>query len=265
MFLKKRMIFKTSMKTILTSSILFLITNCINAQDTLPRITVKNLNNTVLVSWTNPFETLTTINIQRSFDSLKNFKTIGSILDVKNKQNGFADAKPASLKMFYRVFLVFEGGAYIFSKSYRPVKDSVKPVVVKKIEDIKIEDFKNPVLKVDSPVVIELPPLPVVKPSYVPSRYIYTNKDNNVIIALKDAATHKYRVKFYDESKALIFEIKQINDPYLTIEKVNFLHAGKFNFEIFEDEFIMEEHWLFIQKDPKFTNSQSEINRNNFR
>lgn len=243
---------------------LLFMANKIQAQDTLPSITVKSLNNTVLVSWTNPFETLTTINIQRSYDSLKNFTTIGSILDVKNKQNGFADAKPATLKMFYRVFLVFEGGAYIFSKSYRPVKDSIKAAPIKKIEDIKVEEVIEPDLKIDS-VVVDLPPLPVVKPSYVPSRYVYTGKDNNVVISLKEAATRKYRVKFYDEYRAPIFEINKITEPYLTIEKVNFLHAGKFYFEIFEDEILMEEHWLFIQKDGKFTNSQSEINRTNFR
>jgi hypothetical protein len=253
------------MKSLLIAFLLFFIASRVQAQDTLPAITVKSLSNTVLVSWTNPFETLTTINIQRSFDSLKNFRTIGSILDVMNKQNGFADARPPTLKMFYRVFIVFEGGAYIFSKSYRPVKDSVKPVPIKQVEDIVIVDEpKKPLSKIDS-AFINLPPLPVVKPSYVPSRYVYTGKDNNVVIALKDAAIRKYKVKFYDESKTPIFEINKITEPFLTIEKVNFLHAGKFYFEIFEEEFLMEEHWFFIQKDGKFTNSQSEINRNIFK
>lgn len=256
------------MRSLFIVFILFFTAGYIRAQDTLPAITVKSLNNTVLVSWTNTFETLTTINIQRSYDSLKNFRTIGSILDVKNKQNGFADDKPPTLKMFYRVFIVFEGGAYIFSKSYRPVKDSVKPIPPKKMEDLNVsvtpEDVKKPLSKIDS-AVINLPPLPVVKPTYVPSKYVYSGKDNNVVIALKDAATRKYKVKFYDESKTPIFEINMINEPYLIIDKVNFLHAGKFYFEIFEDEFLMEEHWLFIQKDGKFNNSQLEINRNNFR
>jgi hypothetical protein len=204
----------------------------------------------VLVSWTNPFTTVTTINIQRSVNSLKNFTTIGSILDVKNKQNGYADANPKSLKMFYRVFIAFEGGNYIFSRSYRPVKDSIKA------EGIKIPEG------LDKPNVT-LPPLPVIKPSYVPSRYVYTGKDNNVIIALKDAATRKYQVKFFNESRVPLFEINKISEPYLTIEKVNFLHAGMFRFEIYEDGILMEEYWLYIQKDGKFTNSQTEINRNN--
>ncbi len=224
--------------------VVFVLVDSMYAQDTLPNLSVKNIGNTVLVSWTNPFTTLTTLNIQRSADSLKNFTTIGSILDVKNKQNGYADAKPKSLKMFYRVFIAFEGGAYLFSKSYRPVKDSVKPGEVKKTE-------------------ILLPPLPVVRHSYIPSRYIYTGKDNNVIIVLKDAATRKYQVKFFTESKVPLFEINKISEPYLIIEKVNFLHAGMFRFEIYEDGILMEEHWIYIQKDGKFTNSQTEINRNN--
>src|SRR5688572_8537933 len=84
-------------------------------QDTLPKLSVSNISNSILISWTNPFTYLTTINIQRSFDSTKNFTTIGSILDVKNKQNGFVDSKPKSTNMFYRVFLSFEGGSYMFT------------------------------------------------------------------------------------------------------------------------------------------------------
>src|ERR1700733_3069488 len=78
--------------------------NQLMAQDTLPRLSVSNISNHVIISWTNTYTSLTTINIQRSFDSTKNFTTIGSVLDVKNKKNGFVDSKPPSVKMFYRVF-----------------------------------------------------------------------------------------------------------------------------------------------------------------
>src|SRR5690349_4117880 len=82
----------------------------LSAQDTLPKISVSNISDHILISWTNPFTTLTTINIQRSFDSTKNFTTIGSVLDVANKRNGFIDSKPLALNMYYRIFLSFEGG-----------------------------------------------------------------------------------------------------------------------------------------------------------
>src|SRR5258708_34174775 len=100
--------------------------NSLFAQDTLPKLSVNNISGHAIISWTNPFTSLTTINIQRSFDSTKNFNTIGTILDVKNKKNGYVDMKPLSSKMFYRVFISFQGGSYIFTKSYRPFIDTSK-------------------------------------------------------------------------------------------------------------------------------------------
>lgn len=198
------------------------------AQDTLPKITVQNVSNNILVSWTNPFESLTTINIQRSTDSLKNFTTIGSVLDVKNKRNGFVDSKPKITTMFYRVFLSFEGGTYIFSQSYRPVIDTTKAV-------IDLKDFKQA----------------VVNTWFVPSKMVYTGRENNVIISLPEAGKKKYIIKFFEENGTQAFELKKITEPYLTLEKVNFVHAGIFNFEIYEDGHLIEKHKVYIAKDGK--------------
>src|SRR3977135_754404 len=99
------------------------------AQDTLPNISVTQVSNKVLISWTNPFTSVTTINIQRSYDSLKNFTTIGSVLNVKAKSNGFVDAKEFIPAQYYRLFISFEGGTYIFTKSHRPGLDTAKPIV----------------------------------------------------------------------------------------------------------------------------------------
>ncbi len=62
--------------------LLFVFQKTSFGQDTLPKITVTQLGKNVLVSWNNPFTTVTNINIQRSGDSLKNFTTIGSVLNV---------------------------------------------------------------------------------------------------------------------------------------------------------------------------------------
>src|SRR5664279_2404198 len=134
---------------------LFLILHNISfAQDTLPKISVTQISNKVLVSWTNPFESITTINIQRSYDSLKNFTTIGSVLNVKAKSNGFVDAKEFIPAQYYRLFISFEGGTYIFTKSHRPGLDTAKPVV--EIPEVQ-------------PVVVA----PPAKTWFVPSKMVY--------------------------------------------------------------------------------------------
>lgn len=202
-------------------------------QDTLPKLSVKNISNNILVSWTNPYTSLTTINIQRSFDSTRNFTTIGSVLNVFNKTNGFVDAKPPYDKMFYRVFLSFEGGSYIFSQTYRPVLDTSRTLT---INDKQV----------------------AVNTWFIPSRRVYTGKDNNVVVALPDAATKKYSIKFYEENGTPVFEIAKIVESFLTIEKVNFLHAGLFIFEIYEGELLIEKHKFYIPKDGKSIPAQYE-------
>lgn len=212
------------------------------AQDTLPRLSVINISNHVLISWVNSYVYLTTINIQRSSDSTKNFTTIGTILDVKNKRNGYVDTKPPSTKMFYRVFVSFEGGTYIFTKSYRPFIDTSKV----------LPDIKALQQNIQQNIVI---------PWFVPSSRVYTGKDNNIIISLPEAREKKYTLKFYEENGTPVFEIDKIPEPYLTLEKVNFLHSGIFNFELFEDGLLLEKDKIYIPKDVKITNGGNEQER----
>ncbi|MEO8762690.1 MAG: hypothetical protein ABI416_00290 [Ginsengibacter sp.] len=201
------------------------------AQDTLPNISVTQRSNKVVIAWTNTFTTATTINIQRSGDSLKNFTTIGSVLNVKARSNGFVDAKEFKVSQYYRVFVSFEGGSYIFTKSHKPGLDTAKAIT-------------------EVPEAPEVPQVPV-KTWFVPSKRVYTGKDNNVIIDLPDADTKKYSIKFYEESGSLIFELKKVTESWLTLDKVNFSHAGLFNFEIYSDDVLVEKHKLYIPKDGK--------------
>lgn len=225
---------KNPMRIFIISLILLFTNDLLFAQDTLPRLTVLGIGNHVLISWTNPYVSLTTINIQRSFDSTKNFKTIGTMLDVENKRNGYADNKPPYNKMFYRVFLSFEGGTYLFTKSSRPLIDTLKFLP----EDLSIQN--------------------TVLPWFVPSTRVYTGADNNVIISLPDAEKKKYTLKFFDESGSPLFEINKITEPYLTLEKVNFSHSGIFNFELYDEGILIEKDKVYIPHDAPITNGSHE-------
>ena len=97
------------------------------AQDTLPKISVKHKQGKVIVSWVNPYADVVLINIQRSADSLKNFKTILSVADPSAVTNGFLDGKAPDLKHFYRLYVQREGGKYFFTDSRKPTPDTAKP------------------------------------------------------------------------------------------------------------------------------------------
>ncbi len=197
------------------------------SQDTLPNITVTQISNKVLVSWANAYTSVTNIGIQRSYDSLKYFTTIGSVLNVKAQTNGFIDSKEFMPAQYYRLFISFEGGTYIFTASHRPGIDTLKVI----------------------PAVTEN--LKPVQTWFVPSKQVYTGRDNNIVMYLPDADKNKYSVKFFEDDGTFLFEIKKITEPYLTVDKVNFIHSGLFKFELFDNGVPIENHKFYIPKDGK--------------
>jgi hypothetical protein len=158
-----------------------------------------------------------------------------------NRENGYVDAKAPGLNMFYRVFVAFEGGTYVFTKSYRPVIDTI--VVEKTI-------ILHPAIIV-KPDSIKTIPIPVIPKGFVPSKYIFTGKENNVIVSLPEAGKRLYTVKFFDEKDRQVFEILKLTEPYFIIEKVNFLHSGWFYFKLFEEAVLKEKNQFYIPKEGK--------------
>lgn len=89
------------------------------------------------------------------------------------------------------------------------------------------------------------PPKEVV----VPSKYIHSDKEGNVIVQIPVSSEHHYSVKFFEENNSFVFEIKQLKGPALIIDKVNFIHAGTFLFELYEDGKLKEKNKFVIPKD----------------
>jgi hypothetical protein len=226
------------------------------AQKILPGITVKNFGGKIIVSWQNQFTTpVANILIQRSYDSLKNYTTIGSVLNPQSRENGYSDVNPPYTKMYYRVSVSFEGGSYMISTPERPVKDIPVVRATDNQPKPKEQDDRYPWqsnLPDDSIVLIAPPPVPKKENEITyPSERIYTAKDNNIVIHLADAANKKYTAKFFDEKDSLLFELTKLNDEYLIIEKVNFVHTGWFHFEIYENGTLIEKNKFQINKDVK--------------
>jgi hypothetical protein len=247
-----------------------------NAQDTLPRFSVNNKgNNRILISWYNKFATVKQISIQRSTDSLNNYKTILTVPDPANKQNGFMDTKAPSDQMFYRLYILLDGGNFLFTKATRPVHDSVlfralikevsdtvlarvisksltdstltpeEMVILKKYKDSRMELEKDStVLQINGNIKdknkTEL---------NVPSYRIVTNREGNVRIRLADFYEKKYSIKFFEEDETLLFEIKEVKEAFLLLDKSNFHHSGWFSYELYADEKLVEKHKFFIPKD----------------
>ncbi len=232
------------MKKLCSVFIFFVCSFCVKAQETLPRITVVNVGGKIIVSWKNAYKNPpTTINIQRSYDSLKNYTTIGSVLTPQNAENGYADATAPYNKMYYRVFVAFEGGSYLLTDPVRPSKDTATSNTGVRYP-WQVDPNNDPRLQVP----------PEGSTVNFPSKWVFTARDNNVIIHLPQVATKKYSAVFYDERGKNIFELTNLKEEYLIIEKVNFVRSGWYTFELFADGALVEKNKFFIPKDGKITN-----------
>lgn len=222
------------------------------AQDTLPKISVTNRYGKIIISWKNTYgANISNINIQRSFDSIKRFTTIGSVLNPMNIENGYLDPKPTGAKIFYRLFIAFEGGEYLFTQSYRPVLDTAKEILAIVTPDLGIEttEEKRKLERKD------ITTRPIKSPIFVPSKFVFTGKDNNVIINLPDAESQKFSIHFFDEFDNPVFELKAIKESYLILEKVNFIHSGWYKYDLFNNGILQEKFKFYIPKDGKINNN----------
>lgn len=233
-------IFASSMlKSGFTLIISFFLFQVASAQDTLPEVKVTLMGKKALVSWFNNYDNVTSIRIQRSGDSIRNFKSIGEVLNAGAKSNGFVDQKEfLPNEEYYRLFITFEGGTYIFTKAARPVKDTTSAVAVvpEVLETIKVieEEKKNKERKA---------------PQYFsPSAHVFTGPDMNVRISLPDAKMKKYSIKFFEDDHTFIFELKKIPESLLIVDKANFIHSGLFRFELYENGLLKESHKLYIPR-----------------
>lgn len=87
-------------------------------------------------------------------------------------------------------------------------------------------------------------------PRYVwkPSDYIFTNNKGYVTILLPLVKQHSYAVIFYEEDGSELFRIKNLKEQELILDKTDFVHAGWFSFELFEDGKLKEKNKFFLPR-----------------
>ncbi len=240
------------MKTFLFSFfLLILFAASAAAQNTLPDFSVKNIGGKIIVSWKNAYRVkVANLNIQRSYDSIRNFTTIGTVINPESEENGYFDANPPYNNMYYRLFISFEGGSYLFSQSKTPLKDIPFTIV-------KTADGRDSIVQTQPTELMpwQINPLLdsniTVVPGAAPkSQRIFMGKDD-VVLDLPYAGTRKYIVKFFDENNKMIIQLSNLKEQYLILDKVNFVRSGNYSFEIYEDGIMIEKNFVIIPKDAK--------------
>lgn len=222
----------------------------------------------VIIGWLNPHPELTQLIIQRSVDSLSGFRSIVAMPDPTSVSNGFVDKKPGAANSFYRIYYVNPGGRYLFTKAQKVVKDSVSNVpslptkaAANKSDESNDTDSTRGIrpdkaLKIKRETgngIILSGKIEdnISENAFTPSGLIFTNTDGNLIIALPDAIKKKFTLRVFKEDGTPVFNMKQIKEPQLLIDRSNFLHSGWFKYDLYEDEKLREQNRFFIPPEGK--------------
>lgn len=242
-------------------------------QDTLPRFTVVNRNSKIILSWVNHYPVVKQLSIQRSSDSIKGFKTILTLPDPTSVTNGFLDNNAPNDSSYYKLYILLDNGEYVFSKAQKPHKyippltqktvTKTKPQdehsiqvantkpgpVIQEPDNLSAEtDKKTYALQSASPASdkkksseIKAGDLNITRPqTFTPSSFVFTNPDGNITIVLPDGRFNNFGIKFYEESGNILFQINSIKEHIFIIDKSNFLRAGWFSFELYENGVMKE-------------------------
>lgn len=242
------------MKNLIILAISLLFARASVSQAILPAISVNNFNDRILISWKNAYTLpVATISIQRSYDSLRNYSTIGTVLNPQNSENGYTDVKPPYLRMYYRAFVAFEDGSYLITTPVRTGNVAREEISYAwEAVPAPVDPKKDPAYNPPPPVTVTETPK---KPEPAPlSTRVFTSLDSHVIINLKDAAEAKYSVRFFRPDGKTLFEISHVPDDMVIIEKVNFIKAGWYNFEIYRNGLLVEKNRVMVPQDGRITN-----------
>jgi len=89
-------------------------------QEALPSFSATIRSGRTLISWTNPFEKVVQISVQRSADSLFGFRTIVTMPDASLAANGFMDVSAPDTRQFYRLYVQLPFGRFFQTGVKRP-------------------------------------------------------------------------------------------------------------------------------------------------
>ena len=123
---------------------------------------------------------------------------------------------------------------------------------VRRFSDSLVKQTRDTLLFVNADTLqinpfIEIYKLP--REIYKASVFVFTARDGNINIFLKDAAVKNYHVAFFETDDTPLMEINNIKDGELIIDKTNFGHSGWFKYELYEDGKLKEKNRLLIPRD----------------
>jgi hypothetical protein len=162
------------------------------------------------------------------------------------------DHKPATIKSPSAIHSAPEitdiaFSATIFVRRGDSVISQLTGRQIQYFRDSLLHRTRDTLVYIDGDTLLIKPFVPIEV--YKISSYVYIGRYGNVHLSLPEAAKRRFSVKFFDENNKLLFELAEIKDPALILDKTNFHHAGWFRFELYDGDQLKEKNKLFIPKE----------------
>ncbi|ANI89069.1 hypothetical protein A9P82_07065 [Arachidicoccus ginsenosidimutans] len=252
------------------------------SQEILPDFTIKKgAQNQKVISWRNNFgDMISVLNIQRSNDSVRNFRTLYSVPNATLQVNAYTDTKPVPGMDYYRIYYTFKNGSYYFTKAKKLTTgflsagllgnlSNYKNIIIQGEESrtLALNDFKRMSDSVlnntsdslfysgDSTVMYKKfnavaaiaaasPKAPVTSVS----GYMYVNEDGSIVIHLPENDVYDYSMTIYQpDGNSVLYKISHFDSPEIILSKSSFMRAGFYPYELYKDGKLTERNRFQIK------------------
>lgn len=250
------------------------------AQQPLPDFSIqKGPKNHTIISWRNNFgDMLTVLNVQRSGDSVKGFRTIYSVTNLTLSVNAYTDNKPQPGADYYRMYYMLKNGTYAFTKAKRIATGFVTDDLLSKLTGSQtitvngenprkvplksLSQLKDSVTNFtsDSLFYVNDSTIQYVKYNAVAamagttenlipvSKFLYLNTDNYIVIKLPENELNKYSMTiFKTDGRSTLFKIPRFDRSEIILGKSSFMHTGFYPYEIYKDGKLLERSRMEIK------------------
>ncbi len=232
---------KLRLQSVLLFAALFMLSQYVYAQPTLPEVGAATQKGINILSWTNPYANgIKSISVMRSADSALNFTTIGLVSNLSKPVQNFVDAHPMPGNNYYQLKLTFTSdvdwksnvimlhvdSAAIANQAGLPPNDTLQKIIGQ-MGTTNIESLSTV--------------------TYPRSRYVFTNPfSGNINIVVPEPFKDTYYVLFFDQSDKQVLKIPRVNDTTVVLDKRNFQKSGVFKFTLFKNNQEFEKGFVTI-------------------
>lgn len=131
----------------------------------------------------------------------------------------------------------------------------VNDSMYKEMFTVQVKRFRDSILSKTKDTLQQLDENTISVRQYVPpfdvraSQYVFTDRYGYLVVSLPEAATKKYDIIIMEDDEVPVLELRNIKEPYFTIDKSNFYHGGLYKFVLWENGRIKERNKIILPRE----------------